>query len=89
MGKSVREAMTMYPRCAEPSLSVIEAAQTMVAEDVGSLPVVNGNQLMGMITDRDIVARVVAAGKDPRATSVGDVASTDIVTAGPPRGFSV
>jgi CBS domain-containing protein len=83
MGKSVREAMTMYPRCAEPSVSVIDAAQTMVSEDVGSLPVVDGNRLIGMITDRDIVARVVAAGKDARATSVGEVASTGVVTADP------
>jgi CBS-domain-containing membrane protein len=56
----------------------------MESEDVGSLPVVEeGARLVGVVTDRDIVVRVVAAGLDPQATSVGEIASRDLVTLTP------
>jgi CBS domain-containing protein len=54
-------------------------------EDVGSVPVVEGDILTGMLTDRDIVLRVVAEGKDPESTRAGDVASREIVTIDPQR----
>jgi CBS domain-containing protein len=56
----------------------------MEEEDVGSVPVVSGdNVLVGLITDRDIALRVVAAGKDPHSTTVGEVATKDISPAYP------
>jgi CBS domain-containing protein len=83
MAKNVRDAMTSNPRSIEPSTTVTEAARLMKSEDVGSLPIVDGDQLVGMVTDRDIVIRVVAEGKDPQPTTVGEIASRDLVTVDP------
>jgi CBS domain-containing protein len=56
----------------------------MEAEDVGAIPVVDtDNILVGMITDRDIVLRVVAAGRDPRSTAAGEVATKQVSPAYP------
>jgi CBS domain-containing protein len=83
MGASIRDTMTSNPRTIETSTPVAEAARLMSSEDVGSLPIVEGERLVGMVTDRDITIRVVAEGKDPQATTVGDVASRDIVSVDP------
>jgi CBS domain-containing protein len=83
MAKNVRDAMTSNPRSIESSTMVADAAKLMKAEDVGSLPIVEGDQLVGMVTDRDIVIRVVAEGKDPQSTTVGEIASRDLVTVDP------
>jgi len=83
MGKSIRDAMTSNPRGVGKSTTVVEAARLMKSEDVGSLPVVEGERLVGMVTDRDIVLRVVAEGKDANASTVGEVASSDLVTIDP------
>jgi CBS domain-containing protein len=83
MGKNVRDAMTTNPRSIESSTAVSEAARLMKTEDVGSLPIVDGDQLVGMVTDRDLVIRVVAERKDPQSTTVGEIASRDLVTIDP------
>ena len=80
MGTKVREVMTDRPRCVTLETPVSEAAELMESEDVGSLPVLEGEQLAGMITDRDIVIRAVAKGKDPRGMPVREVASHELVT---------
>ena len=51
----------------------------MKSEDIGSLPIVDGEQLAGIVTDRDIVIRAVAKGKDPRGMPVREVASREVV----------
>ena len=58
----VRDAMTQDPVCVSPATPISQAASTMRAEDVGSLPVVDGDRLVGVVTDRDIVTRAVAEG---------------------------
>lgn len=83
MGKSIQDAMTTNPRGVETSTPVVEAARLMKSEDVGSLPVLDGERLVGMVTDRDIVLRVVAEAKDAASTTVGEIASTDLVTIDP------
>ena len=80
MGPKVREVMTDRPRCVTLETPVSEAAELMESEDIGSLPVLEGEQLAGMITDRDIVIRAVAKGKDPRGMPVREVASRELVT---------
>ncbi|MDP9255639.1 MAG: CBS domain-containing protein [Actinomycetota bacterium] len=55
----------------------------MKQEDVGSLPVVEGERLIGILTDRDIVLRAVAERVDPQSIIVGDVASRELVTVEP------
>jgi len=84
MSKLVRDAMTANPRTLPLEASVLDAARAMEAEDVGSIPVVDVDHVLyGMITDRDIVLRVVAAGKDPAATTVDAVATTSVSPAYP------
>jgi CBS domain-containing protein len=74
MSKKVQDAMTAQPSSVKQSASVRSAAGLMEREDVGSLPVVDeGGELVGMVTDRDIAIRVVAAGRDADTTRVGDV----------------
>jgi CBS domain-containing protein len=81
--KTIGELMTSNPRTVDASTPVIEAARVMKQEDVGPVPIVEGDSLVGMVTDRDIVLRVVAEGKDPQATNVGEIASRDVVTIDP------
>jgi CBS domain-containing protein len=83
MAKSVRDAMTENPRSIDQSASVVEAARLMREEHIGSLPITDGERLVGMITDRDITTRVVAEAADPQMTSVGDVYSRDLVSVEP------
>jgi CBS domain-containing protein len=83
MGKQVRDAMTSDPCAIDAGKDVSYAAKMMRDEDVGIAPIVEGNQLVGVLTDRDIATKVVAEGKDPKTTPVRDVASTNLVTAEP------
>jgi CBS domain-containing protein len=80
--KSIQEAMTSGPKTIESGTTVEEAARTMASEDVGSLPIVDGDRLVGVVTDRDLAIRVLAEGKDAR-TTVGQIASKDVVTIDP------
>jgi CBS domain-containing protein len=80
MANSVRNAMTEDPRSIGTSASVVEAAQLMREAHIGSLPITDGEQLVGMITDRDITTRVVAEAADLGMTSVGDVCSRDVIS---------
>jgi CBS domain-containing protein len=84
MGKCVADAMTRNPRTVTPDTTVVDAARILAEEDIGSLPVIEpGFLLRGMVTDRDIAIRVVAAGLDPSTTQVGQIASTHVVLAYP------
>lgn len=77
---TVREAMTASPRAVQVSTSAVEAAQLMASENVGSLPVVESNRLVGMVTDRDLVLEVLAKERDASTTRVGEICSRDPVT---------
>jgi CBS domain-containing protein len=83
MGKSIRDLMSSNPCAIDADKPVAYAAKLMKQEDVGLAPVVEGDRLVGTLTDRDIVVRVVAEGKDPQTVSVREVASTDLVTVAP------
>jgi CBS domain-containing protein len=85
MAKSIRDTMTKDPRSIAASASVVEAARLMREEHIGSLPITDGEQLVGMITDRDLATRVVAEAADPKVTSVGDVYSGDLISVEPDR----
>jgi CBS domain-containing protein len=80
---TAREIMTPNPTCVRTSETVLDAARRMAEESVGALPVCGeDNRLKGMLTDRDIVVKVLAAGKDPRAMHAGEVPAGQIVTVG-------
>jgi CBS domain-containing protein len=80
---SIRDLMTTNPTTCPPSATVVEAARVMKQEDVGSVPVVEGDRIVGVVTDRDIVTRVVAEGRDTDSTTIGDIVSSDVVTVEP------
>ncbi len=78
-----REIMTADPACVRASETVRDAAQIMAERGVGAVPVCGeDNRLKGMITDRDIVVKVLAAGHDPRAVTAGELAQGETVTIG-------
>jgi CBS domain-containing protein len=83
MAKSIREAMTSKPCSIDAEKSVAYAAKMMRDEDVGLAPIVEGDRLVGVLTDRDIAVRVVAEGRDPEQVKVVEVSSLDIVTLDP------
>ena len=80
MGKSIRDVMSSNPCAIDADKPVAHAAKMMKQEDVGLAPIVEGDRLVGTLTDRDIVLRVVAEGKDPQTVTAREVASTDVVT---------
>ena len=88
MRTKVREVMTDRPRAVTPDTPVSEAARLMESEDVGALPVLDGEQLAGIVTDRDIVIRAVAKERDPKGMPVREVASKDVATIGPDDSLS-
>jgi CBS domain-containing protein len=75
--------MTVTPRTVKAGDSVVDAAKLMRGEDSGIAPIVDGDRLIGVITDRDIAIRVVAEGRDPATTKVEEVASTNVIAIDP------
>jgi CBS domain-containing protein len=75
--------MTSDPSSIDSDKSVAYAAKMMRDENVGLAPIVEGDRLIGTVTDRDITIRVVAEGKDPETIKVKEIASTKLVTANP------
>lgn len=82
-GLIVEEVMTSSPATVSRDALVVEAAKCMLSEDVGALPVVDGDDLVGVITDRDVVLQVVAKDLDPKQIRVSEVCSAHPVTVGP------
>ena len=85
-GHTVQEAMTSNPTTVTPDSTAREAAQIMKSEDTGIVPIVEGERLTGVITDRDLTLRIVAEDKGAD-TRVGDLASKDLVTVDPQQGL--
>ena len=82
--KKARDIMTPDVEIIDARETIQEAAARMASQDIGALPVCqDGGRLRGMITDRDITVKVVAAGLDPNTTTVGDIADAEeVVTIG-------
>jgi CBS-domain-containing membrane protein len=78
--QTIQDVMTRDVQRISPEESVRRAAQLMDEFNIGSIPVCDGDKLVGMITDRDITIRSTAAGQAPESTRVGDVMSTDVRT---------
>jgi CBS domain-containing protein len=83
--RQVRDLMTSLPEVVGPDATLVEAAALMADGDIGDVLVVEpGAQAMvGIVTDRDIIVRGVAAGRDPSATTVRSVLSRDLETVAP------
>ncbi len=83
MAKSIREMMTANPKTVRGEDPVAEAARIMRDEDAGVVPIVDGDRVVGIVTDRDVAIRLVADGRDPQSTTVREIASEDLVTIDP------
>ncbi len=78
-----RDIMTSSVTTAAPEMTLREVAALMRETDVGALPVVKENRQLGIITDRDIVVRAVAEGKDTSTVTAGEVMTAEIFSAAP------
>jgi CBS domain-containing protein len=81
-----RDVMTPDPVCCSISDSAVDAARVMMEHDIGSVPVVesqSSKRLVGIVTDRDLVLRVIADGRNPKSCRLGDIISRDLVTCSP------
>lgn len=87
MAKTIRDVMTKNPRTVSSTDSVSDAARRMRDEDAGLIPIVDGDKLLGVITDRDIALRVVADGRDASTMRVEEIASKSLVTVDPEQGL--
>lgn len=83
MAQQVNAIMTPAPVAVRPGQPVTEAARIMRENGIGNVLVVEDGGLTGLVTDRDIVVRAVAEGRDPATTTVGDICSRDLVTVRP------
>ncbi|HEX5938620.1 MAG TPA: CBS domain-containing protein [Actinomycetota bacterium] len=72
----VRHAMAVQPVTASPEMNAGDAAGLMLANDIGAIPITEDGRLVGLVTDRDLVLRVMAERKDPRSVRLADVATT-------------
>ncbi|KFZ78864.1 histidine kinase [Amycolatopsis sp. MJM2582] len=80
---TARDIMTANVTCVSASETVLDAAKKMAAESVGAVPICGEDgKLKGMLTDRDIVVKVLAEGKDPRALHASELAQGEAVTIG-------
>ena len=83
MGKTAREVMTGGAECIGENDTLADAARRLAELDVGAMPICGeDNRLKGMLTDRDIVVKAIAQGKDPSSTRAGELAEGKPVTIG-------
>ena len=81
--KTARDIMTPDCQCIGENETVLDAAKRLAELDVGAMPICGeDDRLKGMLTDRDIVVKVLAQGKDPSSTTAGDLAEGKPVTIG-------
>ncbi|MBT2391826.1 CBS domain-containing protein [Streptomyces sp. ISL-1] len=83
MARQVREIMTGTPAAVGPQTSVAEVARRMREEDIGAVLVVEGDRLRGLVTDRDLVVRALADGRNVDETTVSAACSDDLVAVSP------
>jgi len=76
---TLKDVMTPNPECVTPDDSLQDAARKMRNLDVGPLPICENDRLAGMITDRDIVVRAVAEGRNPQTTKVREVMTGEVI----------
>lgn len=83
MAQKIEEVMTRSPRVLDASATVEEAARCMSTDDIGDVIVREGDKVCGIVTDRDIAIRVIAEGRSPSSTKLGEICSKDLITLSP------
>lgn len=79
----VKEVMTETVIAADSTDNLTDTAKEMKNHDIGDLPVLEGNKLKGVVTDRDIVIRGLAEGKNPENTEVNEIMTSKVISAAP------
>jgi CBS domain-containing protein len=80
---TVQDVMTQDPITLPPSASLLDAAKTMRDMGIGDVVVADGDEVIGIVTDRDIVVRALAEGRDPHTTTLMDITSRELTTVSP------
>jgi CBS domain-containing protein len=83
MAESIRQIMTSELVALPVTATVGEAARAMREDDIGDVIVLDGGRVVGIVTDRDIVVRGIAEGRDPKQTRLADICSRDLTTISP------
>jgi len=83
MATVIREVMTPNPRTLDASATAEAAASVMRDEDIGAVVVIENDRVRGLVTDRDLVVRVMAEGKNPSRVKQADICSAEVVTVSP------
>lgn len=83
MTRKVREIMSAAPACMAASESVSAAAKAMKERGIGTVLVLSGGRLTGLVTDRDIAIRVLAENRDPLTTRLDDICSSELAVLSP------
>jgi CBS domain-containing protein len=83
MPQTVREVMTAKPVALQGGTTLVEAARAMRDHDVGTIVVLDDDEVVGIVTDRDIVVRGVAEERDPATTVLAEISSRELVTLSP------
>ena len=83
MAQKIREIMTESPVTLDAAGSVSDAARAMRQNGIGDVIVVRDGRIHGLVTDRDLAIRVIAEGRDPKSTTVGDVCSGNLACLSP------
>jgi CBS domain-containing protein len=81
--KKIREIMTEKPTSLAATVTAADAARAMRDHDIGDVVVLENNRLCGIVTDRDIVVRALAEGRDPAVTTIGEICSRELTTLSP------
>jgi CBS domain-containing protein len=83
MAKKVADIMTKSVVMTNPEASITDTCKLMADKGVGSVVVVEANKLVGIVTERDIVRRALAAGKEPTTTKINEIMSKPVTTTTP------
>jgi len=83
MAQKIKDIMTSSPITLTADRPVIDAATAMKENNIGDVIVMTEGKMCGVVTDRDIVVRVIAQGREPQTTKLGDVCSRDVASVGP------
>jgi CBS domain-containing protein len=83
VARTLNDLMTRDPVALPSTATLTEAAKQMADKDIGDVVVLDGDSVCGVVTDRDIVVRALAQGKDPGSCTLADVCSRDLVSLSP------
>jgi CBS domain-containing protein len=83
MARLVREMMSNEPICLTSNTNLLDVARQMKEYDIGDVLITENDRIIGVVTDRDIVIRALADGRDAASATAGEICSRDLVTLGP------